>query len=158
MTTPTRLTNPVRTGKAPVSKEVALIADALDTVQAEREAYAAVADTATQAELRTRSDTIKGQMQAVSDSIAAGADPCPSCKAPPHGRVKTPAHERDGAIVPALYEIVCLTCPEQVAPCDDDPAAERVTRTAARAFGSPAEAVAAWNAQVYFSFVRPLSR
>lgn len=55
---------------------------------------------------------IKELRQEMSDSIAAGANPCPKCGTAPHGMLKTP--ETDKA--PEQFEIGCIPCDGPDAP------------------------------------------
>lgn len=86
------------------------------------------ADTLPAPAIRAIAERIKAARAELSASITDGANPCPECKNPPHGMVKTPARLERGAMLPPLYEIGCLACPS----------------SAARAYGREA-AVKAWN-------------
>lgn len=103
-----------------------------------RRAYHEEAGSLAADESRARSAAIKALMAELSDTISAGADPCPGCGNPPHGSQKTPATEK----APAKYQILCLHCGPEVA---DEGDSEVVVEP--RAFGWSAEgAVAKWNA------------
>lgn len=98
-----------------------------------RAEYHEAAGSENAAQLAERTARIKAFMKAQSESIAAGAAPCPDCQTPPHGMLRTPGYNQRGRKVPPTYEVGCLGCGEVDG-----------LRHAAQG-SSPAEAVKAWN-------------
>lgn len=69
--------------------------------------YRAMADTATQSELRKASDAVKECRKALSACITEGAEPCPDCKVLPHGMEQPKGDSVE-------YEVGCLACGKSV--------------------------------------------
>lgn len=59
-----------------------------DAVQDCKDAYLAIADTGTRAELREANLKTKAAQQALSDALCEGAKPCPTCGKPPRGLIQ----------------------------------------------------------------------
>lgn len=63
--------------------------------------------TGTRAEIHAASEDVVAAKQALSEAIAAGADPCPDCGAAPHGMVQEVMVRK--TLTP-IYEVGCLAC------------------------------------------------